>query len=240
MKSCRRSSNSLARQSSSASSDKEQTKWPPGGLSGGFFARLTKIQGTLVRTDIDFAAIREAIVEHLRKWGLWEPGVEEGRYILELVAWAKEQLQDDPSRQQQYHQEAKKILHDVELPYCRRADPFSGVPEALQRLHAAGRKIGIITRNSRKGVAAVLCRHPLPYEVLITRDDLSNIKPHQEHLEQALAALGVAGSQALMVGDHATDIQCGQAAGVRTWTCLRWSQPCWMRSCYERDTPANW
>jgi len=172
--------------------------------------------GTLVRTDIDFAAIREAIVEHLRKWDLWEPGVEEDRYILELVAWAKEQLQDDPSRQQQYHQEAKKILHDVELPYCRRADPFSGVPEALQRLHAAGRKIGIITRNSRKGVAAVLCRHPLPYEVLITRDDLSNIKPHQEHLEQALAALGVAGSQALMVGDHATDIQCGQAAGVRT------------------------
>jgi len=172
--------------------------------------------GTLVHTDIDFDAIREAIVEHLCKWGLWEPGVEEDRYILELVAWAEERLQDDPDRQQQYREEAKRILHEVELPYCRRADPFPGVPEALQQLRAAGRKIGIITRNSREGVAAVLCRHPLPYEVLITRDDLSNIKPHPEHLNQALTALGVAASQALMVGDHPTDIQCGQAAGVRT------------------------
>ncbi len=171
--------------------------------------------GTLVHTDIDFATMREAIVEHLRQWGLAEPDVEESRYVLEIIAWSEEQLQHDPSRQQQYRKEAKRILHAVELPHCQRAEPFPGVPEALQRLRAAGRKIGIITRNSREGVAAVLCRHPLPYDVLITRDDLSNVKPHQEHLEQALTALGVAASRALMVGDHATDIQCGQAAGVR-------------------------
>ena len=172
--------------------------------------------GTLVHTDIDFAAMRQGIVEHLRQWGLWKAGVEEGRYVLEIIAWAEEQLQDDPSRQQQYRQEAKKILHEVELPHCQRAEPFPGVPEALQRLQDAGKRVGIITRNSHEGVAAVLSRHPLPHEVLITRDDLSNVKPHQEHLEQALAALGVAAAQALMVGDHATDIQCGQAAGVRT------------------------
>jgi len=172
--------------------------------------------GTLVHTDIDFAAMRQGIVEHLHQWDLGEPGVEESRYVLEIIAWAEERLQDDPSRQQQYRQEAKKILHEVELPHCQRAEPFAGVPEALQRLQDAGKRVGIITRNSHEGVAAVLSRHPLPYEVLITRDDLSNVKPHQEHLEQALAALGVAAAQALMVGDHATDIQCGQAAGVRT------------------------
>lgn len=171
--------------------------------------------GTLVHTDIDFAAMRQGILDHLRQWGLEEPDVEEGRYVLEIITWNAEQLQHDPSRQQQYREEAQRILHAVELPHCQRAEPFSGVPEALQRLRAAGRKIGIITRNSREGVAAMLCRHPLPYDVLITRDDLSNVKPHQEHLEQALTALGVAASRALMVGDHATDIQCGQAAGVR-------------------------
>jgi len=185
-------------------------------------ARLSDIEavvfdfdGTLVDTDIDFAAIREAIVEHLHQWGLGEPDVEEGRYVLELIAWAEKQLQDDPHGQQQYREEVKRILHAMELPHCQRAEPFPGVPEALQRLRTAGRKIGIITRNSREGVAAVLSRHPLPHDVLIPRDDLSNIKPHPEHLEQALAALGVAALQALMVGDHATDIQCGQAAGVR-------------------------
>ncbi len=172
--------------------------------------------GTLVHTDIDFAAMRQGIVEHLRQWGLGEPGLEESRYVLEIIAWAEEQLQHDPARQEQYRQEARTILHEVELPHCQRAEPFPGMPEALQRLRAAGRKVGIITRNSHEGVAAVLCRHPLVHDVLITRDDLSNVKPHQEHLEQALTALGVAASRALMVGDHATDIQCGQAAGVRT------------------------
>ncbi len=172
--------------------------------------------GTLVHTDIDFAAMRQRIVEHLRQWDLWDPGVEERRYVLEIIAWAEEQLQDHPHRQEQYRREARKILHEVELPHCQRAEPFPGVPGALKQLHAAGRKIGIITRNSREGVAAVLCRHPLPYDVLLTRDDLSNVKPHQEHLQQALAALGVAAARTLMVGDHATDIQCGRAAGVRT------------------------
>ena len=186
-------------------------------------ARLSDIEavvfdfdGTLVHTDIDFAAMRRGILEHLRQWDLWEPEAEDSRYVLEIIAWAEERLQDETDRQQQYRQEAKKILHEVELPHCERADPFPGVPEALQRLRAAGRKIGIITRNSREGVAAVLCRHPLPYDALLTRDDLSNVKPHQEHLQQALAALGVAAARTLMVGDHATDIQCGRAAGVRT------------------------
>ena len=182
---------------------------------GDIEAVVFDFDGTLVHTDIDFAAMRQGIVQHLRQWGLGEPGVEESRYVLELIAWGEEQLQDDPSRQQ-YREEARTILHEVELPHCQRAEPFPGVPEALQRLRAAGRKIGIITRNSHEGVGAVLSRHPLPYEVLITRDDLSNVKPHQEHLKQALTALGVAASRALMVGDHATDIQCGRAAGVRT------------------------
>ncbi len=172
--------------------------------------------GTLVHTDINFAEMRRRIVEHLHASDLYEPGVEDGRYVLEIIAWAQQRLQDQPERQERYYQEARQILREVELPSCQSAAPFAGVPESLHRLHAAGFRIGIITRNSHEGVHAVLSRHPLPHDALLTRDDLRNVKPHKEHLERALAELGVPPEQALMVGDHPTDIQCGQAAGVRT------------------------
>ena len=179
-------------------------------------ALIFDFDGTLAHTEIDFAEMRRRIFAHLREWGLYHPGVEDGRYVLELIDWASDQLQDQPERQRRYRQETTQILHAVELPSCRAADPFPGVAEALQRLRSAGVKIGIVTRNSQAGVGAVLARHPLPYDVLITRDDLRNVKPHREHLERALQELNVAPEQALMVGDHATDIQAGQAAGLRT------------------------
>jgi len=172
--------------------------------------------GTLAPTNIDFAEMRRRILQHLRTWGLYQPGVEDGKYVLEIIAWGREQLSDQPANLARYCREAADILRQVELPCCQQAQPFAGVSETLDQLRAAGIKIGIITRNSRAGVGAVLDRHPLPYDVLLTRDDLAEVKPHPEHLQQALELLGVPSSRALMVGDHASDIQCGQAAGVLT------------------------
>ena len=42
--------------------------------------------GTLVHTDIDFAAMREGIVAHLRQWDLTEPDDEEGCYVYSYEA----------------------------------------------------------------------------------------------------------------------------------------------------------
>ena len=172
--------------------------------------------GTLVPTNIDFALMRRRILGHMRRWGLYQPGVEDGKYVLELIAWADQRLRDQPQRLQDYRQETHDILREVELPCCQRAQPFVGVPEALVRLREVGIKVGIITRNSREGIKAVLSRHPLPHQALLTRDDLAEVKPNPLHLKRALEALAASPTQALMVGDHATDIQCGQAAGVRT------------------------
>lgn len=172
--------------------------------------------GTLVATNIDFAEMRRRILKHLRQWGLYQPGIEDGRYVLEIIAWARQRLQAEPQRLERYCRETADILRQLELPCCQGADPFPGVPKALRQLGGAGIKTGIITRNSWEGVNAVLCRHPLPHDVLVTRDDLAEVKPHPLHLQRALQALATPPTEALMVGDHATDIHCGQAAGVRT------------------------
>lgn len=172
--------------------------------------------GTLAETKIDFALMRARTVEHVRAWGLWEEAMDEGRWVLELVARAADRLAGDPDRRGQYLAEAARVIEDVEMLTCPHAEPFPGVAEGLERLRANGFGIGIITRNCRRGVEAVLGRRRLPHHVLLTRDDVERVKPDPAHLLAALDALGASSSEALMVGDHRTDIECGRAAGALT------------------------
>jgi phosphoglycolate phosphatase len=183
-------------------------------------ALVFDFDGTLVDSRIDFPLMRRRVAEHLAGWGL-EPEPAAARMVLEAVDWARERLAtDSPERAERYYREAQAVIWEVERPFCERAEPFPGVPEALAQARAAGRRLGIITRNSAAGVALVLARHPLPVEAIVSREDLAQVKPHPAHLLLALQRLGVAPERAWMIGDHPTDIVCGQAAGARTGAVL--------------------
>jgi phosphoglycolate phosphatase len=106
------------------------------------------------------------------------------------------------------------IIESIEMQTCPFAVPYEGVEETLRELAALGYGVGVITRNGRTGVEAITSRFPLHYDVLLTRSDVEHTKPHPEHLLKALLALQTPPSQAIMVGDHPTDMVCGQAAGV--------------------------
>lgn len=176
--------------------------------------------GTLVNSQIDFGEMRRRVLEHLTAWGL-APDPAAGRMILEAVDWARAHLgRRSPVEAERYYREAQAIIWEVERPFCARAEPFPGVPEALARLRAGGVHVAVITRNSRAGVELVLARHPLPVEVLVTREDVAQVKPHPAHLQLALDRLQVAPADAWMVGDHPTDIICGREAGTRTGAVL--------------------
>lgn len=170
--------------------------------------------GTLAETNIDFALMRQRVLEVAARWGLTDH-LDERRYILEIVDDALEMLPGTGDREC-FFEEAAKAMSDVELISTSVASPFPRVPEMLERLRECGVRVGIITRNCRLGVESVFSRHPLSHEVLLTRDDVERVKPDPAHLHEALEVLGVAPSEALMVGDHITDIEVGHAA--RTWT----------------------
>ncbi len=172
--------------------------------------------GTLAETKIDFALMRRRTVEHITAWGLWETGLDEGRYVLEMIDHSARQLAADPPRQGRYRVEAAQILEDVEMLTCARAQPFPGTAEALQCLADHHLAVGIITRNCRRAVRAVLDRHHLHHDALLTREDVARVKPDAAHLLAALDLLAVTPPETLMVGDHPTDIQCGRAAGALT------------------------
>jgi len=169
--------------------------------------------GTLAETNIDFALMRQRVLEVAERWGLSER-LNPRRYILEIVDDAAALLAPDDAAR--FRAETAEAMVQVELLSTSTASPYPGVPEALAHLRACGRRVGIITRNCRVGVASVIDRHPLDHEVLLTRDDVVRVKPDPEHLHLALETLGVPAAETLMVGDHVTDIETGQAAGAFT------------------------
>ena len=96
--------------------------------------------------------------------------------------------------------------------------PFPGVPRLLERLRGAGYRLGIVTsrrRISQDGTPAAL--ELLPYvDLLVTRDDTVEGKPHPAPVLHALRGLAVAPARGVFVGDTRFDIEAGHRAGCRT------------------------
>ena len=113
-------------------------------------------------------------------------------------------------------QEAKAAIVAIEMEAADQAQVYPEVPELLHRLRERGIKVAIVTRNCRAAVERILAENPLVYDALLTRDEVTAVKPDPGHLLQALRLLGVEPQRTLMIGDHPMDVQVGRAVGART------------------------
>ncbi len=99
----------------------------------------------------------------------------------------------------------------------------SGILPVVERLHAEGRRLGIVTAKRRATVDLAFAVCPLEhlFEVVVGSEDTVHHKPHPEPILCALDRLGVQPSAAAYVGDSPFDVGSAKAAGVHavavTW-----------------------
>lgn len=96
--------------------------------------------------------------------------------------------------------------------------PFPGVVEMVQRVHGAGRRLGLVTSKNNAGARRGLALAGLDdvMEVIVGADDVTRHKPDPEPVLQALRLMGVDARDAIYIGDSHHDMASGRAAGVRT------------------------
>ena len=96
--------------------------------------------------------------------------------------------------------------------------PCPGVPAAINKLHASGKILAIVTSRKITSLSCFL-RETGIYEyfsVIVTPDETDNHKPHPEPALKALELLRAAPEKTLFVGDARFDIECGHSAGIDT------------------------
>ena len=160
--------------------------------------------GTIVSIHIDFRGIKEILLESALKSGLRV--VDKEKPILELL--------DSISRENPGNRSVrgfisgiKKILLEEEMKSACLACPLPGSIKLMENLRDRGIKIAIFTRNCRQAVMSVVEKCSIPHDVIVTRDDVSRVKPDKEHLSRVASLLELKENEIIVAGDHPMDIR---------------------------------
>ena len=173
-------------------------------------AVVLDVDGTVVTCPYDFDAMRVAVGEVAARYGVntAELGV---KGVLEQIGAVAEWLRE---RGGEFRAGAERAVEEIEVAAAGAAGVIPGARDALDTLRGRGLAVALITRNCRAAARIVLegldC-----YDVLLTRDDVPNVKPDPDHVLRSLARVERTAERAAMVGDHAFDMQAGKAARMR-------------------------
>jgi phosphoglycolate phosphatase len=158
-----------------------------------------------MRREVERLAERFMPADALRQY--------EGQLMLEMIYHIEEALGEKGPA---FRDEAFALLREIEVRAAQGKEVYLYVRNVLSRLKKRGLKIGVMTRNCAEALRRVFPDMDAYVDVSLTREDIRVVKPHPSHPLAVVGLLGVDPSEALLVGDHPTDILAGQASGIRT------------------------
>ena len=93
--------------------------------------------------------------------------------------------------------------------------PWPEVPEVLSRLRQQGIKLGVVTNCSTELGRRAAARAGVPFDVVITAEEIGFYKPRIETYKAALDILGVKPADVLFVAGSSADVPGASAAGMQ-------------------------
>ncbi len=98
------------------------------------------------------------------------------------------------------------------------AQIFPTALETLQKLKQKGYRLAAVTSRSNKTSTQTMVDAKVfdLFEVVLSKEDTENLKPHPEPLLKALKHMKEAPEMAVMIGDSHLDIEAGKNAGTKT------------------------
>ncbi len=179
---------------------------------------LFDVDGTLVSMELDFVQIRKEVDALLVSKGYPEERLNSTASTLETITSAVEYMRVKGLDWELVKKEADNYLERVELEAASKAVLIKGADTVLKLLKKHKKKVGVITRNNRRVVLNILEKSGLSVyvDIVLARDDVEKVKPHPDHVLQALNKLNSSPEKTVVIGDHHFEIEAGNTAGCYT------------------------
>jgi phosphoglycolate phosphatase len=181
-------------------------------------AVLFDVDGTLVTFNFDVPGTRKVMIGELASLGFDTSTLNAATLTQVILDAARAQIEarrvhvDYQSLRSHFY----SILDGFEEQSAREARPMDGVSETLRKLKASVR-LGVLTNSGRRATNLVLGKAGLIdyFDIILTRDDVPEMKPSSGGLRKAVSMLSVPCSEVLYVGDSVSDIRAAKSAGVK-------------------------
>lgn len=108
-----------------------------------------------------------------------------------------------------------EIYDTYDLDAASRWQPVKGIPDILDLL--GDYRCALVSNVGKKGLDKVLDKFELRryFKIIITRNDVTFIKPHPEGLLKVISRAGVKKEETLHVGDSLSDLFAARNAGIK-------------------------
>lgn len=112
--------------------------------------------------------------------------------------------------------ELVRVYRDHNEPLHEELEACAGMEDVLVRLHAEGRRLGVVTAKRRATVELAFARVPLAhlFETIVGGDETEKHKPDPEPLLLAAERMHASPAETAYVGDSPFDIRAAKAAGM--------------------------
>lgn len=179
-------------------------------------AVIFDLDGTLIDSVIPFYGL---IVEIFNEIGLQPPSREtindilgNGLSIMEIM------IPQNMENRNSLIQKGREIGYRLWQRFQQeQLKPFPYTWEILEKLKEKKVLRGIATSGEANYIRGLIERGLLPpLEVIVTKEDVSRLKPAPDIILECLRRLGCPAEGAVYVGDSPIDIKAGKTAGVKT------------------------
>ena len=174
------------------------------------------LDGTLLDTALDLsAALNHILIEDGRP----ELPIEETRGIVSEGSYALVKkgygLKDHDPEVEPLRQ---RLLDFYEHNLNKHTEPFSGIAELIKKINDASIIWGVVTNKPKLYAEPLMAQFDFAStpSCVLAPEHVKHRKPHPESLILACELSGCSVSEAIYIGDHKRDIDCGKNAGMTT------------------------
>jgi HAD superfamily hydrolase (TIGR01509 family) len=175
-------------------------------------AVIFDLDGTLANFNLDYKTVRAEVKSYLVKRGVPASALSVKESVFEMLRKTEIFARNSGKPEkflEELRSEALAMTEKYELEAAASTSLMPGAVETLKALRQMNLKIGLCTINSEKAVNYILNRFGITdlFDVTVPRNKVNQFKPHPEHIETALKALGASANDTVIVGDSITDMQ---------------------------------